>query len=185
MENQIQSSPQEAIREQLRQIIKFHNRSKAAVARAAKMSPADRSRNASTGGKVAGRLTKERGTGIFGRTKEQRVKDAREAGLIGGKVTAAIPGHMTRAAEAAGRANVESGQIAALGRSTAELQIGIHNPETRLEFASMGGKVQGPINVENGTMEYARHVWFHVTNKYKPKKPCRFCNPPKDLKEPQ
>jgi hypothetical protein len=164
----IQPLPDDVIRAMLRNIVRLHNCIK--------------------GGRVAGRLTKELGIGIFSETElRNRKETARLGGLIGGKTTAAIPGHMTKAATAAGRANVESGHIAALGRLTAKLQIGVHDPEVRAIATSMGGLVQGPANVISGHLDRIRtpevcslggrvagHRRYHVArNRFNPK--CDFC----------
>ena len=115
------------------------------------------------------------------------IKAGHIGGLIGGKTTASIPGHMARAATAAGCANVKSGHIAALGRLTAKLQIGIHDPKVRETAASMGGLVQGSANVVSGHLDNIRtrevcslggktagHRRYHVArNRFNPK--CDFC----------
>jgi hypothetical protein len=164
----IQPASTEKIKAMLRPIIRLHNCIK--------------------GGRIAGRLTKELGIGIFSEANRRNWKaNARIGGLIGGKTTAAIPGHMTKAATAAGRANVESGHIAALGRLTAELQIGVHDPKVREIATSMGGKIQGLQNVLSGHMERFKtretcslggrvnaHRNHHVPkNRFNPK--CDFC----------
>jgi hypothetical protein len=70
-----------------------------------------------------------------------------------------------RGGKIAGQMAVENGHLSAAG--------------------SIGGKIRGPvqgkINASNGHLDYARHVRHHIKDTKKPKKYCRFCNPPKPV----
>jgi hypothetical protein len=111
-----------------------------------------------------------------------RIQAGRKGGLIGGKTTAAIPGHMARAGGIGGKIGGKLG-----GRKTADLQIGVHDPKVREIATSMGGLVQGQANVASGHLEKIRtrevcslggkvagHRRYHVArNRFNPK--CDFC----------
>jgi hypothetical protein len=113
--------------------------------------PGHLSKVSRAGGCIGGRVCVERGTGIYGLTPEQKSVAGRKGGRVGGRATAAIPGHMSRAASIAGRHAVESGQIAALGRA------------------------QGRKNTESGQIKDALHTRWHVKlNKPNPR--CALCS---------
>jgi len=159
----IQPASTEEIKAMLRKIVRLHNCIK--------------------GGRVAGRLTKKLGIGLFSEAnRRNRKENARLGGLIGGKTTAAIPGHMAEAGRIGGKIGGKIG-----GRKTADLQIGVHDPKVRETATSIGGSVQGAANVVSGHLDNIRtwevcslggktagHRRYHVArNRFNPK--CDFC----------
>lgn len=161
MENEIQPLPEEEIREQLRQIVKFHNyRRKGLRDYQNKLGIHAPDYDRSAHSSEIGKQIKARGIGVCGLTREEREK----YGRIGGNT---------------------------MGRRHYENKTGFFgfSEERRAEIqkkgAKAGGSARGPQAVATGQLDEARHIWLHVMNKWKPKKPCRFCNPPKDSKEPK
>jgi hypothetical protein len=111
-----------------------------------------------------------------------RIKAGRKGGLIGGKTTASISGHMAKAGSIGGKIGGKLG-----GRKTADLQIGVHDPKVREEATRLGGEAQGRANVLSGHLDNIRtrevcslggkvagHRRYHVTrNRFNPK--CDLC----------
>jgi len=146
----IQPLPDETIRAMLRKIVTYHkrvNNGRRAFENKTGIHALDFDK--ATGGRIAGAIVKERGIGIFSETQlSKRNETCSSAGKIGGRVS---------------------------GKRLAEQKTGMFEPTIQKEASSLGGKKQGRANVQNGTLDLARHKWHHVINGKKPKKRCLFC----------
>jgi hypothetical protein len=100
--------------------------------------------------KAGGLRTKELGVGLFGMSRQQLVENGERVGKTG------LGGCATR-----------------------DQKAGIHglSVEETKKNHSLGGKVSGAQNAENGTLEFALHTRWHVLrDRAKESKYCRFCD---------